>query len=50
MVQDRIPVSFSFPTELALDIKYYFKTQPPGVISSREIEDRIRSMIPKRKV
>jgi len=49
MVQDRIPISFSFPKELALDIKYYFQTQP-GVISSREIEKRIRSMIPKRKV
>jgi len=49
MPQDRIPVSFSFPKELALDIRYYFKTQV-GVISSREIENRIRSMIPKRKV
>lgn len=49
MAQDRIPISFSFPKELALDIKYFFKTQGPGVISSREVEKRIRSMIPKRK-
>lgn len=49
MVQDRIPVSFSFPKQLALDIRYFFKTQV-GVISSREIEARIRSLIPKRKV
>jgi len=49
MVQDRIPVSFSFPKELALDIKYYFKTQV-GAIASRDVENRLRSMIPKRKV
>ena len=48
MTQDRIPVSFSFPKELALDIRYFFKTQP-GVISSRAVEKRIRSLIPKRK-
>lgn len=49
MSEDRVPISFSFPKDLAIDIKYYFKTQE-GVISSREIEKRIRSMIPKRKM
>ena len=40
MAQDRIPVSFSFPRELALDIKYYFKTQV-GAIASRDVENRL---------
>jgi len=48
MPQDRIPVSFSFPRDLALDIKYYFKTRV-GTIASRDVENRLRSMIPKRK-